>query len=184
MPVANNPIRFKIPWPNVVNFTVSPAGDWQTGCVWWEVVQSRFQVDLTHWGRVTYICVGKLSIIGSDNGLSPGRHQAIIWFNAGILLIEPLETNFSEILIQIHISLFKKMYLKISSGKWRPFCLGLNVLKSNFAFKNNSMEFLLGPITRQINIMYESRMKWTWHHSKLAVEEVSFFGRLEWYSFN
>ena len=45
--------------------------------------------------------------------------------------------------------------------------------------KKNSMEFLLGPITRRINVLYESRMKWTWHHSKLAVEEVSFFGGLE-----
>ena len=43
----------------------------------------------THWGRVTHICVNKLAIIGSDNGLglSPGRRQAIIWTNAGILLI-------------------------------------------------------------------------------------------------
>ena len=54
---------------------------------------------LTHWGRVTHICVGKLTTIGSDNGLSPVRRQGIIWTNAGILLIEPLETNFSEILI-------------------------------------------------------------------------------------
>ena len=50
-------------------------------CVW-----TRFLV-LTHWGRLTHICVSKLTIIGSDNGLSPGRHQAIIWTNAGILLI-------------------------------------------------------------------------------------------------
>ena len=48
-----------------------------------------------------YKCVGNLTIIGSDNGLSPGRHQAIIWTNAGILLIGPLGTNFSEILIEI-----------------------------------------------------------------------------------
>ena len=41
---------------------------------------------LTHWGRVTHICVGKLTIIGSDNGLSPERRKAIIWTNAGILL--------------------------------------------------------------------------------------------------
>ena len=53
---------------------------------------------LTHWCRVTHICVGKLTTIGSDNGLSPGRRQAIIWPNAGILLIESLGTNFSEIL--------------------------------------------------------------------------------------
>ena len=85
---------------------------------------------LTHWGRVTHICVSELTIIGSDNGLSPGRRQAIIWNNAGLLLIEPLGTNFSEILIEIHAFSFKKMHLNMSSAKWRPFCLGLNVLRS------------------------------------------------------
>ena len=50
---------------------------------------------LTHWGRVTHICVSKLTIIGSDNGLSPGRRQAIIWTNAGIMLIGSLGTNLS-----------------------------------------------------------------------------------------
>ena len=51
---------------------------------------------LTHWGRVTHICVRKLTISGSDNDLSSGRRQAIIWASAGILLMEPLGTNFSE----------------------------------------------------------------------------------------
>ena len=83
---------------------------------------------LTHWGRVTHICVSKLTIIGSDNGLSPGRRQAIIWTNAGILLIGSLGTNFNEISIEIHKFSFKKIHLKMSSGKWRPSCLGLNVL--------------------------------------------------------
>ena len=84
--------------------------------------------ELTHWGRVTHICVSKLTVIGSDNGLSPDRRQAIIWTNAGLLLIEPLRTNFSEILIEILTFSFKKMHLKVSSAKWRPFCLCLNVL--------------------------------------------------------
>ena len=84
---------------------------------------------LTHWGREKLICVGKLTIIASDNGLSPIRRQAIIWINAGILLIiRPLGTNFSEILIEIHTFSFKKMHLKMSSAKRRPFCLGLNEL--------------------------------------------------------
>ena len=83
---------------------------------------------LTHWGRVTHICVSNLTIIGSDNGFSPGRRQAIIWTNVGILLIGPLETNFREILIAIYTFSFTKMHLKKSSGKWRPFCLVLNVL--------------------------------------------------------
>ena len=68
----------------------------------------------THWGRVTHICVKKL---------------AIIWSNDGILLIGPLGTNFSEIFIGIHTFSFNKIHLKMSSGKSRPFCLGLNVLR-------------------------------------------------------
>ena len=76
-----------------------------------------------------HICVGKLTIIDSDNGLSPGRRQAIISTNAGILLLGPLGTNFNEILIGIQTFSFEKMHLKMSSAKWRPFCLGLNVLK-------------------------------------------------------
>ena len=57
---------------------------------------------LTHWGRVTSICVSKLTIISSDNSLSPGRRQAIIWTNDRILLIGPLGTNFNIILIESH----------------------------------------------------------------------------------
>ena len=84
---------------------------------------------LTHWGRVTHICVSKLTIIGSDNGLSPNRRKAIIWTNAGLLSIGPLGTNFAEILIEILTFSFKKMRLNVSSAKQCPFCLGLNVLK-------------------------------------------------------
>ena len=85
---------------------------------------------LTHWGWVTHICVSKLTIIGSENGLSPDRRQAVIWTNVEILLIRTLGTNLSEILIEIQTFSFKKMHLKMSSGKWRPFCLGLNVLST------------------------------------------------------
>ena len=77
---------------------------------------------------MTHICVSKLTTTDSDNGLSPRRRQAIIWTNAGILLIRPLGRNFGEILIAIETFSFKKRHLKISSVKWRPFCLGLNIL--------------------------------------------------------
>ena len=76
-----------------------------------------------------HICVAKLIIIGSDNGLSPGRRQAIIWANDGILSIGPLATNFNVIVIEIHTFSFKKIHFKMLSGKWRPFCLGLNVFR-------------------------------------------------------
>ena len=62
---------------------------------------------------MTHLYVRNLTIIGSDNGLSPGRHQAIIWTNDGIFLIGPLGTNFSEILIEIQTFLFKKKQLKM-----------------------------------------------------------------------
>ena len=70
-----------------------------------------------------------LTIIGADSALSPGRRQAIIWTNARILLIGPLGTIFVEILIGFQIFSYKKMHLKMSSAKWRPFCLGLDVLR-------------------------------------------------------
>ena len=76
----------------------------------------------------THICVAKLTITDSDNGLSPGRRQAIIVTIAGILLFGPLETNFCETLIGIYTFSFKKMHLKMSSAKCGPFCFGLNVL--------------------------------------------------------
>ena len=110
-------IFFLSNFTQILKFHLITRNPW---CEWWY---------LTHWGRVTHICVVKLTIIGSDNGLSPpGRRQAIIWTNAGRLLIGPLGTNFSEILIGIQTFSFKKMHLKISPAKWRPFCLGLTVL--------------------------------------------------------
>ena len=89
---------------------------------------SSVMLTLTHWGRVTHICVSKRTIIGSDNGLSPSRRQAIIWTNAGILLIGPSGKILSENLIEIHTFSFTKMHFKMPSGKWWSCCLGLNVL--------------------------------------------------------
>ena len=90
---------------------------------------------LTHWGRVTHICVGELTSIDSDNGLSPERRQAIIWTNDGVLLIGPLGTNFSEILIKIQTFSLKKIRLKMSSAKCCSFRLGLNVLSKTMLIK-------------------------------------------------
>ena len=84
--------------------------------------------ELTHWGRVTHICVSKLTSIGSDNGLSPGRRQAIIWTNARIFSIGPLGTNFSENLIEIHIffiqeNAFENVVWKMASILSLPQCV-------------------------------------------------------------
>ena len=108
-------------------------------------VWGKITYPLTHWGRVTHICVGNLAIIDSDNGLSPGRRQAIIWPNAGILLIGSLGTNFSEIWIGIQTFSSKKIHLKMSSAKWRLFCLGLNVLRQGIRSYDSNMKCTDNP---------------------------------------
>ena len=97
---------------------------------------------------MTHIYVVNLTNIDSDNGLSPGWRQAIIWTNAGLLLIGPLGTNFDEILIEILTFSFKKMRLKVSSAKRQPFCLGLNELSHQYYLPQFSHMFglLLKPI--------------------------------------
>ena len=72
---------------------------------------------LAHWGRMMHICVSKLTTIGSDYSLSPGRHQTIISTNAlstnalsQPMLIGRIETNFSKILIEIRTFSFKKIH--------------------------------------------------------------------------
>ena len=79
---------------------------------------------LTHWGWVMHTCIGNLTIIGSHNGLSPGRHQVIIWTNANILLIGPLGTNFSEILIQENA--FENLVWIMAAILSRPQCVKWN----------------------------------------------------------
>ena len=70
----------------------------------------------------------KEAIIGSDNGLSPVRRQAITWTDDDLLFIRPSGTNISENLIEIHTFPFKKMHLKMSA-EVGPSCLSLNMLK-------------------------------------------------------
>ena len=101
----------------------------------------------------------KLTIIGSDNGLSPGRRQAIIWSNAGILLIGPLRTNFSEILIEINTFSFKKMHSKLLSAKWRPSCLGLNVL-THYQEPNHYLNEYWPTSTMPCDITKRQWVKW------------------------
>ena len=117
------------------------------------------KIYLTHCGRVTHICVGTLTITGPDNGLSPTRRQAIIWTNAGLLLIWPLGTNFNEIVIKILTFSFKKMHLKMSSGKCRPFCLGLNVLTPHVAvvYEHGHTAGYCDP-----EYIYLYKLSWTW----------------------
>ena len=86
---------------------------------------------LTHGTRVAHICVRKRIIIGSNNGVSPSRRQAIISTNAGILLTRSLGANFNDVLITIDTFLFKEMHLEMAPR---------NLARSQFVKKifNNS----------------------------------------------
>ena len=114
---------------------------------------------LTHWIGVTHKYIGKLIIIGPDNGLSPGQRQAIILTNAGIMLIRPLGTNFSEIFIEIQIFSLKKIHLKMLSAKCYQFCPSLNVLthwgRDKMAAISQTTHFLKKKIS-------EFRLKFHW----------------------
>ena len=113
----------------------------------WFIVEADKAL-LTHWGRVMHICVSDLTIIGSDNGLLPGWRQAIIRTNAGILLIRPLGTNFSEILIKILIFSFKKMRLKVSSAKSRP----LSSTQKDFSWRCHLNAVECNKMQKYINV--------------------------------
>ena len=76
------------------------------------LLNEQIMTQLTHGGRMTHLCVSKLTIIGSDKSLSPGRRQAIIWTNVGMLLIWTLGTNFSEILSKVHTFIFQENAFK------------------------------------------------------------------------
>ena len=126
---------------------------------------------LTHWDRMTHMCVSKLTIIGSDNDLSPDRRQAVIYINAGLFLIGPLGANFFEILIEILTFSLKKMRMKVSSAKRRPFCLGLNVLTP----------WLLMTVRRRRNGLWHQQ-PWYWQILRFvsAMERLAIQPRNSW----
>ena len=92
MEVASyNPMGWKIQHDWIAGTGIA-SRVWISNCIYiklWCNYSTLSRRTLTHWGRATHICIGNLTIIGSDNGLSPVRRQAIIWTKAGILLIRP-----------------------------------------------------------------------------------------------
>ena len=88
-----------------------------------------FSLELTHWDRVTHICVSKITIIGSYNGLSPGRHQAIIWTSVGILLIGPSKTKLHP---NLYIFIQENGVWKMVAILSRPQCVNCNLALSHW----------------------------------------------------
>ena len=118
---------------------------------------------LSHWGRVAHICVSELTTIGSDNGLSPGRRQAIIWTSAGILWIGPLGTNFSENLI-VHFVTASMCYLTfLLAVTWRNFASGrvnatvtlTSLLSVHFKLVK-AIRYILSQIIYHTQVLFDS----------------------------
>ena len=121
---------------------------WSVSCLtmsWCWSTRPSSSTMLSHWGRDTHICVSKLTIIVSDNGLSPGRRQAINW-NNDILLIRPSATKFNEILIEIHTFFIQEH--PVHNGIWKMAAILSMPLCVNFFFISNI--FIQG-ITNQWN---------------------------------
>ena len=86
-----------------------------------------------------HICVGDLVTIGLDNGLSPGRRQAIIWIYAVIVLIGLFGNKLQWNLIWNRKFPFKKMHLGMSAAKRWPFWLSFNGLTKSTIPQNGSL---------------------------------------------
>ena len=100
-----------------------------------------------------HTCFSKLTIIGSDHGLAPGRCQNIIRANAEILLIRTLGTNFNEIFSEIHTFSLKKMHLKKSSAKWQSSRLGLSVLTLYHVYPTAPFSFFFSASMAFVRVM-------------------------------
>ena len=110
----------------------------------------------THWGQVTLICLSNLTIIGSGNGLSPGRCHAITWTHAGILLTDKLQWNFNQIsYIFIQASAFEKVFCKMADILSQPQCLN----KLYHCRDLNAHEYKLYEIQIQIMLIQIKHVK-------------------------
>ena len=128
---------------------------------------------LTHWGRVTHICVSKLTIIGSDNGLSPDRRQAIIWTNAGLLLIGPVGKKLQWNLkrnsnIFIEENAFEGVVCETAAILSRPQCVN-DKNDTDLTCKHDSLRhsrhyIFNNTINHDIAIFFRIDKIWGWRH--------------------
>ena len=87
-------------------------------------------------------------------------HQAIIWTSAVLLSIGPLATHFSEILTKIQNFSFRKMHLKLSSAKRRPFCPGGELMADH--------RLQLGDLTPPLSLHQKEHSTFLWKFSKVS----------------
>ena len=114
---------------------------------------------ISHQCRI-YASPNRVSI-GSHNGLSPIRRQAIILTRAVLLSNGHLGTSFCEIVIKIENYSLRKKHLKISSAKWRLFWPAWNESISSYRHETYTVRCLLWwLISVYIHLFYfHSRIK-------------------------
>ena len=83
---------------------------------------------LTHWGRVTHICVGKLTIIGSDNWLvawtAPSNYLNQSWDIVSWTLRNKLQWNLKQnSVVSIQENAFENGVCEMASILFRPPCV-------------------------------------------------------------
>ena len=135
---------------------------------------------LPHWGQVAHICVSKLTIIGSYNGLSPGRRPAIIWTNTGILLIGPSRINFSEILIEMRIfsfieNAFENIVCKMLVISSRPQCVKTQSMQESSSLRSDPFPSAWGESSLQCAIrVYNRFLPSLWHRESILFKLTDF----------
>ena len=89
----------------------------------------KMSIAIAHWGRVTHICVDKLIIIGSDNGLSPDRRQASHYLNQCSIIVNWILANIFQWKFNQNTAIFIEDYARenvvceMASTLSRPQCV-------------------------------------------------------------
>ena len=112
-----------------------------------------------YWGRMTHLCISKLSLHCFKWWLSPDRRQTVIWTNVDLLLIEHVGTNFREVWIRIQHFLLKKINLKVSSARWRPFLYRPRRVSSDLPGDD-------GEVRERVTAKYWNDVINLWRHSR------------------
>ena len=118
--------------------------------------KSSSPTELTHWGRVTHICVGKLTIIGSDNGVAwtaPSHYLNQCWIIVNWTLRNKLQWNLnrnSHIFIQENA--FESVVCETAAILSQPQCVNCPPPLSGLAFhvKATIIPLFIGSNTFQI----------------------------------
>ena len=110
---------------------------------------------LTHWGRVTHICISKITIIGSDNGLSPwtapSHYLNQCWNIVNWTLGNKLQWNLNRNLyIFIQENPLENVVWKMAAILSRPQCVNPSGVETRIFLDNLSILAADAPETCRV----------------------------------